>query len=211
MQFRLRCAARLCRFEPFLLLGVIACSSDSESPDDGGVTSFGGNYGWTCPSSQNCQDVFDFNVAAGSVLTIRVTNVSAGSVSPIALYAPGVALGGTNLLTGNSNELRCTTGSSCDDFVAGEHVDAISVQAAGTYRLAVTREWGTSCGGRGLIGSMSPRIGRSRSRVRARKTACPRPADSSASDGSAAGAAYHASSERRAGRTFLSCLEEILA
>jgi len=128
---------------------AIACgSSDADAPSDG-VTSFSGNYGWACASSTDCQDVFDFRIEPGSVITIKVNNVSSGSVSQLALYAPGVVLGGVNLLTGNSRELRCTSASACEGFTAGEQVSSYAVAAGGTYRIAVTREWDSSCGGTG--------------------------------------------------------------
>ncbi len=130
-----------------LALALAGCGSDSTS-NQGNLT-FSADYGWTCASGTNCQDVFDVTLSAGSALTIAVSNVSSGSVSQIALYAPGVALGGTNLLTGNTNELRCTAGAGCASYTAGEQVSAFPITQSGTYRLAVTREWGTSCGGTG--------------------------------------------------------------
>jgi hypothetical protein len=133
-----------------VLLALAACSSgDNQGPGNPVVTSYGGSLGWVCLSGQNCQDVFDFTIDAGSVLTIRVSNVSAGSVAQMALYAPGVAPGGTNLLTGTTRELRCTTGADCNLFTAGEHVDSYTAAVAGTYRLAVTRNWSNSCSGSG--------------------------------------------------------------
>ena len=128
---------------------AIACgSSNADEPSDG-VTSFSGTYGWTCASSTDCQDVFDLSIEAGSVLTIRVNNVSSGSASQLAFYAPGVALGGLNLLTGNTRELRCTSASACEGFTVGEQVNSYAVAVGGTYRIAVTREWDSSCGGTG--------------------------------------------------------------
>lgn len=114
-----------------------------------GVTSFSGNYGWACANLVNCQDVFDFTVAAGSVLTVRVNNVGGGSAAQLALYAPGIALGGTNLLTGTDRELRCTVANDCDLFSGGEQKVGVTATQAGTYRVAVTRDWGLSCGGTG--------------------------------------------------------------
>ncbi|HKP28320.1 MAG TPA: hypothetical protein VJU15_02920 [Gemmatimonadales bacterium] len=128
---------------------ALACGSeDSDEPSDG-VTSFTGTYGWSCAGSTSCQDVFDFSFPAGSVITFKVNNVSSGSVSQLAFYAPGVALGGVNLLTGNIKELRCTTAAGCEGFTGGEQVSSYAVANGGTYRIAVTREWGTSCGGTG--------------------------------------------------------------
>jgi len=128
---------------------ALACGSDDSGEPDDGVTTFSANYGWTCANSINCQDVFDFSIEAGSVITIRVNTVSSGSVSQLAFYAPGVALGGLNLLTGNAHELRCTSGGSCEAFTTGEQVNSYAVATGGTYRIAVTREWDTSCGSTG--------------------------------------------------------------
>lgn len=97
--------------------------------------------------------MFDLRVVAGSVLNVSVTKVSAGSVSQIALYAPGVALGGANLLTGTTNELRCATLSGCTNpvYAAGEHKNGVTAATTVTYRVAVTRNWGISCGGSGTF------------------------------------------------------------
>jgi hypothetical protein len=96
-----------------------------------------------------CQDVYDLDLTTRSVLTIRVSNVSIGSVSQLAPYGPGVALGGVNLLTGTTNELRCTDIHDCSAYTAGEHVDAFTANQSGKYRLAVTQDWGASCEGAG--------------------------------------------------------------
>lgn len=131
---------------------AVGCSGSNGSPTTpapSGVTSFSGNYGWTCADGANCQDVFDFTVAAGSVLTVRVNNVGGGSAAQIALYAPGTPLGGTNLLTGTNKELRCTAAANCDLFTGGEQKVGVTAAVAGNYRVAVTRDWGLSCGGTG--------------------------------------------------------------
>lgn len=142
---RLRSAAAL------ILVLALGCSSSSSpnNPTPPGATTFSGDFGWTCASGVNCQDVFDFTVTAGSVLNVRVSNVSDGSASQVALYGPGVALGGTNLLTGTNNELRCITAPSCSSYTAGEQKVGVTAATTGTYRLAVTRNWGISCGATG--------------------------------------------------------------
>ena len=136
-----------------LVVLALGCSNSPTStdtnPPPSGVTTFSGNFGWNCASGINCQDVFDFTVAAGSVLTVRVNNVSADSASQLALYGPGVALGGINLLTGTTKELRCLVAASCSAFTAGEAKVGVTATQAGTYRLAVTRDWGLSCGATG--------------------------------------------------------------
>ena len=131
-----------------LVVSALSCSDSPNNPSTG-VTSFTGNFGWNCASGVNCQDVFDFTVAAGSVLTVRVNNVALGSASRIALYGPGVALGGANLLTGTTNELRCIIANDCNLFTGGEQKVGVTATQVGTYRLAVTRDWGFSCGATG--------------------------------------------------------------
>lgn len=132
------------------VLATFAASCGKKTPTTpSGTTSFSTNAGWTCASGTDCQDVFDITVTAGSVLTIRVTNVSDGSVSQLALYGPGVALGGTNLLTGSTKESFCRAGTGCSDFTGGEQALNVLAAAAGTYRVAVTRNWGKSCGSSG--------------------------------------------------------------
>lgn len=144
------------RLHPLWPVAVLALtlscggSTTDESPGPtGGVTSFSGNYGWTCPTGQNCQDVFDFTFTAGSSVTIQVNSVSDGSVSQLALYAPGVALGGNNMLTGTTKELRCLNANDCSLFTAGEQATNIAIPTTGTYRLGITRDWGLSCGASG--------------------------------------------------------------
>lgn len=133
-----------------LLLGALlavaaACSDDSTNGGNPPITDFTGDFAWSCADGESCQDVFEFQVTAGTQLFIEVTQVSAGSVSQIALYGPGVPLGGTNLLTGTTNELRCTVAGDCGGYTAGESVGPVVLAASGTYRVAVTRDWGFSC------------------------------------------------------------------
>ena len=105
--------------------------------------------GWDCDSGVDCQDVFDIELTMGSIVTFQATEVTGGSVLQVALYGPGVPLGGTNLFTGNSNELRCDYVSGCNNNTAGQTVSDFVVPGDGLYRFAVTRDWGHSCGGSG--------------------------------------------------------------
>lgn len=129
---------------------AVACGDDAdEAPPPRVATSASLAGAWTCASETNCQDVWDVDLGAGLV-TLATTTVTGGSASQLALYAPGVALGGTNLLTGSEPELRCRSGAGCDDFAGGERVE-YAVTTAGTYRVAVTRDWANSCGGSGTF------------------------------------------------------------
>lgn len=101
--------------------------------------------GWNCADGVSCQDVYDIDFTVGSVVSFSVHDVSSGSVSQIALYGPGVPLDGTNLFTDDTNELRCTSGEGCDSYTAGEQYNDYIIPSTGTYRFAVTRDWGYSC------------------------------------------------------------------
>lgn len=128
---------------------AVACGDNAdEAPPPRVATSVSLAGAWTCASGTNCQDVWDVDLGAGLV-TLATTTVTQ-SASQLALYAPGVALGGTNLLTGSEPELRCRSGAACGDFAGGERVE-YAVATAGTYRVAVTRDWGNSCGASGTF------------------------------------------------------------
>lgn len=114
-----------------------------------GITSYNTDSSWACAAGVSCQDVYDFTMTAGSVIMVKVSNVTGNSVSQLALYGPGTALGGTNLLTGTTSELRCTSSGSCAGYTAGEQKTGVILTQTGTYRVAVTRDWGKSCGSSG--------------------------------------------------------------
>ncbi|MCB9082346.1 MAG: hypothetical protein H6555_11620 [Lewinellaceae bacterium] len=131
-----------------MALLVTACQKEDHSP--GGETEhFEQVYSWKCSSGQNCQDVFDFVFKKGMKVDFRVSNVTDGSVAQIALYAPGVALGGTNLFTGTTKELLCNLQADCSKNQNGQAVTSFTIPTDGTYRFAVSRNWGYSCGSTG--------------------------------------------------------------
>ena len=133
-----------------LVVAALACGSDdSSSPGTGGLTSYSLAESWTCPSNTNCQDVFDVHFEAGSAVTLQATDVTGGSILNIALYAPGAALGSINMLTNTTNEYRCGAIANCDGLPDGQRVANFLIPDTGTYRFAVTRDWGESCGGNG--------------------------------------------------------------
>jgi hypothetical protein len=97
---------------------------------------------WVCPDATNCQDVYDVVLDAPSDLTITVTKVTGPSVLRLAVYEPGMPLGGTNLLTNTTNERMCSLANSSDSIT-------ITISEPGTYRVAVGRDWGASSGANG--------------------------------------------------------------
>ena len=144
MKLPARAAAWLGAIVGLLLVG---CGDDESNPAGPvKVEHYDRIHGWDCVTTETCQDVFDINFAAGSTVTFRATETTGNSVVQIALYGPGVALGGTNLFTGTANELRCNYLDGCDANVDGQRVLDFVTVAGGVYRFAVTRDWGHSCG-----------------------------------------------------------------
>lgn len=97
---------------------------------------------WVCGSGVSCQDVFDVPAVAGGSLTVTHGGLTGASVSRLAVFAPGVALSGANLLTGNTTDQEC----------GGQLVTQIGGPVGttdGTYRVGVGRDWGSSAGNTG--------------------------------------------------------------
>lgn len=134
---------------PLAVVFAVACDDSDGPAEPSGVTSYTETFDWECAAGTNCQDVFDFEFQAGSTISITVNQVSSGSVAQLALYGPGVALGGVNLLTGTQNELRCNETADCNAHTDGQSVASVAIAQAGRHRVAVTRHWGNSCGGSG--------------------------------------------------------------
>ncbi|MBE7453822.1 MAG: hypothetical protein HS111_34630 [Kofleriaceae bacterium] len=97
---------------------------------------------WACGSGVSCQDVFDYALPAGASVTVAVSGISGASVLRLGAFAPGVALSGANLLTGLTFDRRCG-GQNASDTVM------FRAATAGTYRIAVGRDWGMSAGASG--------------------------------------------------------------
>lgn len=101
------------------------------------------NSSWSCAFAEDCQDVFPIYLPSGSVLDVTLDNLSGSSQGLVALYAPGVALGGINLLTNNTDDASCFGQDLAESFTG------IAVPSAGVYLVTVTRDWGTSAGSGG--------------------------------------------------------------
>ena len=130
------------------LLSVAACSDDNEKATPGVKLYEVEAAVWDC-SGSNCQDVYDFSFVKGSNVTFDVSNLTDGSVAQLALYAPGTALGGTNLFTESTSEIGCVINGGCDLNFEGYTVPTFKIPASGVYRFAVTRNHGYSCGSDG--------------------------------------------------------------
>lgn len=141
-------------FFTVVAIAAVGCGDDDPvNPPGGGgptgITSYDQTYDWACAFSEDCQDVFDIALTAGAMVNFSAIDITGNSVCQIALYGPGTALGGENLFTGTTDELRCNYVSGCGNNTGGQAVSNFEVPATGTYRLAVTRDWGNSCGGAG--------------------------------------------------------------
>ena len=140
------CACAFVCLASVLGLSLWGCDDDDNPTGPiNGITSYDSVYTWTCATSVSCQDVFNITFSASSTVTFQATETTGNSVLQIALYGPGVALGGTNLFTGSTNELLCNFVLGCSNNTAGQTVNDFVIPTNGVYRLAVTREWGSSC------------------------------------------------------------------
>jgi hypothetical protein len=98
--------------------------------------------GWNCAFLVNCQDVYDFVFPANTSVTIAVSGITGNSVLRLGVFGPGVALSGTNLLTGSNKDRMCA-GQNASDSIT------FDTTSAGLYRIAVGRDWGSSAGAAG--------------------------------------------------------------
>ena len=94
-------------FLAFLLI-IASCSNDDDGNEPTGITAYTTSGAWMCELSESCQDVYEFELQSGSRVSIVVEEVTGASVVRLAMHAPNVSLGGTNLLTGDTDDLRCT-------------------------------------------------------------------------------------------------------
>ncbi len=123
---------------------IFNCSDD----DDGTVPEVGErlyetNGSWDCETGESCQDVYEFDFESGSRVSLIIQEVTGSSVVRLTIHAPNVNLGGTNLLTGNTDDLRCTgqdEDASIPNFIA---------PSDGVYKVVITRDWGSSAGADG--------------------------------------------------------------
>jgi hypothetical protein len=128
---------------------LAACNNSEDSkPVWPGEKTFSFETGWECNGS-NCQDVFDFSFIKNSKVTFKISEVSGSSMVQIALYKEEDPLGGTNLFTDNNQEVTCFLDNDCDAGAAGYTITDFLIQSTGTYRFAVTRNHGMSCGWNG--------------------------------------------------------------
>lgn len=126
-----------------LTLGLFtSCGSDDPVTPPTGTKSFQVDGTWNCGTGISCQDVYEFTFDAGSTVNIAVSAVNGNSVLRLALFGPGVAPDGVNLLMGEANDRMCA-GQDEGDTVE------YAIATKGKYSLAVGRDWGESAGASG--------------------------------------------------------------
>jgi len=105
---------------------------------------------WDCQGATDttlsCQDVFEVQLSAGTVLTFGTSAVGGNTASQIAIFAPGDSVDGTNLLTGTYGGFRCNSIENCSAYTAGESYTGFVVPSTGVYQFSVIRHHGYSCG-----------------------------------------------------------------
>ncbi|MBK9036953.1 MAG: hypothetical protein IPL61_37830 [Myxococcales bacterium] len=97
---------------------------------------------WNCAGGVSCTDLYDITFSADSNVTFAVTAVTGASVLRLGAFNPGVPYTGANLLTGIASDRKCVAQNTSDTVV-------FKAVSAGTYRLAVGRDWGSSAGASG--------------------------------------------------------------
>lgn len=130
----------------FALIAILSFAAVSCSDDETiepGQTVYEKSGSWDCALSESCQDVYEMNFKVGTQISFSVTDVTGTSVVRLAIYGPNSLLGGTNILTGTTNELECTEQN--EDAV----VPNITITDAGVHKVVVGRDWGSSAGASG--------------------------------------------------------------
>ena len=116
-------------------------SADAMPTTDAPPPTWTNSSGWNCASNTACEDVYDVTFTGDDVLSVVVSGVSSESMARLAVFA-GTATTGTNLVT-NTGAAACGSGQGTS-ISSG----AINV-SAGTYAIAVGRDWELSAGASG--------------------------------------------------------------
>jgi hypothetical protein len=134
-------------FVATIALSMFSGCGDEKDNKPTGEKTYSTHSAWDCDGNY-CQDIYDFSFEKGSVVDFDVSNLTGGSVVQVALYAPGQDPGETNLFTNSTSEITCIT-NGCDNNTSGYFIGDFIIPASGRYRLAVTRNHGSSCGSDG--------------------------------------------------------------
>jgi hypothetical protein len=129
-----------------LFIAAITACSDEKSATPKKFT-YTISSSWSCEGNF-CQDVYELKLIKGTLASFAISDLTNGSIGQIALYAPGVVLGGSNLFTNDTNELGCTIDGGCDGGAAGLSKE-MEISVTGVYTFVVTRNNDLSCGSSG--------------------------------------------------------------
>lgn len=121
-----------------------SCSKDNDFFTGATITLYETNGDWECNLDESCQDVYEFKFKSNTNIDITISEVTGGSESRLAVYAPNVSLGGINLLTNSTKDFSCVTIN--DESIILQN---INLPKSGVYKIAVTREFGESVGDSG--------------------------------------------------------------
>jgi hypothetical protein len=117
------------------------------------VTSFQTTGAWACAGiGVNCQDVYEIDVNAGTLVGVSVSDVTGWSAVRMAVYEN---IGITNLFTNDAKDFRCSEQN-------GPTAYSFTAPSTGRYRIAIGRDWNFSGGSSGtysvLLTASSPFI-----------------------------------------------------
>lgn len=97
---------------------------------------------WTCANGTSCQDVYELDLEAGAVVTIKVSDLTGSSNARLAAFGPNESLDGNNALLGTNSDHLCAAQGADDEA-------RFFTDQAGTWRIAIGRDWGRSAGASG--------------------------------------------------------------
>jgi hypothetical protein len=99
--------------------------------------------GWNCAIGVSCQDVYEVVLPQDTDVTLSISNVTGASVVRAAVFGPGEALSGTNLLTGSNLDSLCSPSQNSPVTLS------FRATTTGVHRIAIGRDWNTSAGASG--------------------------------------------------------------
>jgi len=128
---------------PMLVICLfILCSCNDEADPGPQIYEYEGS--WTSIPGEPTQDVLVFNLKKEADYHLEITDITGASDVKMAVYPPGIPLGGVNLLTFDVQEYNCIWGAAGRD--ADESVE-FTAPLNGSYQITATRDWDHSSEG----------------------------------------------------------------